>query len=168
MIQFLRLLHVLICCLAIGLGALTLSGILRNRLIVQQMIWFLRCSLSSSIAVLLLSLHHLIPAQVVAIISVYAASLVILAWRAFHFMGAWRPVFAFALAIVVYLNVEAMAIQIPSVRGTGWSIFQTALFTAAMWMGTLAARRFSLRSIATPLGRGNALGARAVHPWWEW
>ena len=161
MFQLLRLLHFLLCCLAVGLGTFTLFGIFRNRLIVQQMIWFLRCSLSSSVALLLLSLHHLGPAQVVAIISVYAAGLVILAWRAFHFIGAWRSVFAFALAVVVYLNIEAMAIQIPSVRGEGWSIFHTTLFTAALWIGTLAARRFSQGSIATRLGPVNALRAPA-------
>ena len=165
MTQLLRLLHVLLCCLAIGLGSHTLSGILSNRLIAQRTIWFLRCSLSSSVAVLFVNLHHLTPAQVVAIASVYAAGLVILAWRAFHFVGAWRPVFAFSLAIVVYLNIEELAVQIPSVRGEVRPILQATLFTAALSIGALAAKRFSPNGVASPLGPRNALRARVVRSW---
>jgi hypothetical protein len=126
------------------------------------MIWFLRCSLGSNIAVLFLSLHHLILAQMVAMVSVYAACLVILAWRAFHLTGAWRPTFAFALAEVLYLNILALSIQIPAVRAENWFLFQAALFTAALSIGILAARRFTLTKTAKPLGHMDPFGTPAV------
>ena len=162
MIPILILVYVLLCCLAIGFGSLTLLGMLRKHLIVCRMIWFLRCSLGSNVAVLFLSLHHLIPAQTVAMVSVYAAGLVILAWRAFHLTGAWRPVFAFALAIVLYLNIVALSIQMPAVCAETWVLFQAALFTAALSIGILAARRFSARSAVKAFGHRDAFGTPAV------
>jgi hypothetical protein len=162
MIPILILFHVLLCCLAIGFGSLTLLGMLRRRLIVGRMIWFLRCSLGSNVAALFLSLHRLIPAQHVAMVSIYAAGLVILAWRAFHFTGAWRPTFAFALAIILYLNIVALSIQMPAVCVETWFIFQTALFMAALSTGILAARRFSPKTAAKALGHRGVFGRPAV------
>jgi hypothetical protein len=162
MILFLIFVHVLLCCLAIGFGSLTLLGMLKGRMVVCRMIWFLRCSLGSNTAVLFLSFDHLIPAQKVAMVSVYAAGLVILAWRAFHLTGAWRQLFAFALAIVLYLNIVALSIQLPAVCAQTWILFHVALFTAALSIGILAAMRFSARSTVKALRHRDAFGAPAV------
>ena len=151
MIPILIFIHVLLCCLAIGFGSLALLGVLRKRFIVRQTIWFLRCSLGSNVAALFLSLHQLIPAQKVAMVSVYAAGVVILARCAFRLAGAWRPTFAFALTVVLYLNILALSIQMPAARANTWFIFQAALFTAALSIGTIAARRFTERTEALAL-----------------
>jgi len=155
--------HVLLCCLAIGFGWLTLLGVLRNRLSVPRMIWFMRCSLGQNVAALFLSLHQPMPGQKVAMLSVYAGGLVILAWRAFHLTGAWRPTFAFALAVTLYLNILALSIQMPAVSAETGFIFQAALFTAALSIGLLAARRFTERTAALPLVGHGAPGTAAPH-----
>jgi hypothetical protein len=93
-------------------------------------------------------LHHLISAQKAAIMSVYAAGLVILTWRGFHLRGTWRLIFAFALAVVIYFNILALSAQIPGVCGEIRFLFQAALLTAALSIGILAARRFTERAAA--------------------
>lgn len=58
------------------------------------------------------------------------------------------------MSSVVALNIVALSIQTPAVCAETWFLFQAALFTAALSIGILAARRFSARSTAKTLNTG--------------
>jgi hypothetical protein len=146
MTSFLIFIHVLLCCFAIVLGLLTLHDLILKRVERPRLVWFLRCSLGSNLAVLLTQLHHLAPAQKVAMAAVYAAGVVIVGWRAFHLRGKWRATFAFATAFVVYLNALALSLQLPVLDATGLRHFQIALFVATVVFGVVLASRFSVEA----------------------
>ena len=144
MIPILMFVHLLLCFLAIGFGSLTLFDLLSRRFIFVHLIWFMRCSLWSSLSALFVGgLHQLLPAQQVAMLVIYAAGLVILAWRAFHLRGAWRPTFGFAIALLLYLNILSISIQILGVAVEHWFHFQVALLFATLAIGSFVAKRLS-------------------------
>lgn len=143
MTQILLLLHLLLSALAIGAGAVMVFDLFGKRFRVSPPIWFLHFSLGSSVAALLLSLYQLVPAQKVEIAAVYGAGVAVMAWRGFHLRGAWREAFAFALALVLYLNILALSIQAPGFGTNAWLYSQAALFAASVGFGVVAARRFS-------------------------
>lgn len=45
-------------------------------------------------------------------LSVYCSGAVVLAWREFRLAGLWRPVFAFFIVAVFYLNVVSVSIRL--------------------------------------------------------
>src|SRR5208282_5751839 len=96
--------HILLGLLAIGSGAIVLHGVLKVELSRNRVTQFLRYSLVASVAGLLPLTPHLSPIQGICMLSVYCAGAVVLAWRKFRLAGLWRPVFAFFLVAVLYLN----------------------------------------------------------------
>lgn len=98
--------------LAIGAGAIVLRGVLKARLNCHRLVRFLECSLLASIAGLLPLAHHLSLIQGICMLSVYCAGVVVLAWRKFRLAGPWRPVFAFSIVAVLYLDVLSVSIQL--------------------------------------------------------
>lgn len=142
--------HVLLCCFAIGLGSVTLHDLLLRHMVVRRLTWFLRFSLGSNLAILFIQLHHLVPAQKVAMMGVYAAGIVTLAWRAFHLRGIWRAAFALAIALVVYLNVLALSLQVPVFDEALVQCFKVFLFLAAVAIGLIVTKRISVRTHSWP------------------
>lgn len=155
MIPILMFVHPLLCFLAIGFGSLTLFDLLSRRLSFAHLIWFMRCSLWSSLTALFAGgLHQLLPAQKVAMLVIYAAGLVILAWRAFHLRGAWRPTFGFAIVLLLYLNSLSLSIQILGVAAEHWLHFQVALLFATLAIGSFVAKRLSGTTTLAPAQKG--------------
>jgi len=97
--------------LAIGYGAIVLRGILRRSLSRAWVVKFLRWSLLASIAGLLPPVRHFAPIQGVCMLSVYCSGGAILAWLQFRLAGIWRPVFAFLMTTVLYLNTVSISLQ---------------------------------------------------------
>ena len=97
---------------AIGTGAIVVRGVLKITLNSSLVIQFLDCSLIASVVGLLPLSRHLSTIQGICMASVYCAAIVFLAWHRFHLAGVWRPVFAFAVVAVLYLNVVSMSIQL--------------------------------------------------------
>ena len=104
--------HVVLGLLAIGSGAIVLHGVLKVALSCNQVVRFLRCSLLASVAGLLPLTRHPSPIQGICMLSVYCVGAVVLAWRKFHLVGLWRPVFAFLIVAVLYLNVLSVSIRL--------------------------------------------------------
>ena len=98
--------------LAIGSGAIVLNGVLKVTLSGRRVVRFLECSLIASVAGLLPLTRHLSPIQGICMLSAYCAGAAVLAWRKFHLVGLWRPVFAFFIVAVLYLNVVCLSIQL--------------------------------------------------------
>lgn len=110
--------QVVLGLLAIGSGAIVLRGVLSVALSSNRVVWFLRCSLIAALAGLLPLARLLSPTQEICMLSVYCSGAVVLSWRKFHLAGLWRPVFAFLILAVLYLNVVFVSIR---------------LFTYAVW-----------------------------------
>ncbi|MGO9339206.1 MAG: hypothetical protein ACLPY1_17055 [Terracidiphilus sp.] len=104
--------HVVLGLLAIGSGAIVLSGVLKVALSGNRVVRFLRYSLIASLAGLLPLTRHLSPMQGICMLSVYCSGAVVLAWREFRLAGLWRPVFAFFIVAVCYLNVVSVSIRL--------------------------------------------------------
>jgi len=104
--------HFVIGLLAIGYGAIVLRGVLRVKLSCNRVVQFLRYSLIASLAGLLPLTSHLSPIQIICMLSVYCSGAVVLAWRKFRLAGMWRPVFAFLVVAVLYLNIVAVSIRV--------------------------------------------------------
>jgi len=104
--------HVVLGLLAIGSGAIVLRGVLRVALSGNRVVRFLRYSLIASLAGLLPLTGQLSPIQGICMLSVYCSGAVVLAWRKFRLAGLWRPVFAFFIVAVLYLNVVSVSIRL--------------------------------------------------------
>jgi hypothetical protein len=104
--------QVVLGLLAIGSGAIVLRGVLRVALNGSRVIRFLEYSLIASVAGLLPITGHLSPTQGICMLSVYCVAAVVLAWRKFHLAGRWRPIFAFFIVAVLYLNVVSLSIRL--------------------------------------------------------
>jgi len=104
--------QVLIGLLAIGSGAIVLHGVMKVELSGNRVTQFLRYSLIASVVGLLPLTHHLSPIQGVCMLTVYCAGAVVLAWRKFRLAGLWRPVFAFFIVAVFYLNVVSVSFRL--------------------------------------------------------
>lgn len=136
--------------LAIGSGAIVLRGILRVALSGHRVVRFLECSLIASLAGLLPLTRHLSPIQGICMLSVYCAGAIFLAWRKFRLAGMWRPVFAFLIVAVLYLNVVSVSIHLfnhshlfataETESGLRFEIAQFFLASAFAALGVLAVR----------------------------
>jgi len=142
--------QVVLGLLAIGSGAMVLRGVLLVKLSGSRVVTFLRYSLIASLAGLLPLTSHLSPIQRICMLSVYCSGTIILAWRKFHLAGLWRPVFAFLIVAVLYLNVASMSIQLfnhsplfaieVTDPGSLFKIVQCFLASAFAMLGVLAVR----------------------------
>jgi hypothetical protein len=142
--------QVVLGLLAIGSGAIVLRGVLRVALNGSRVVRFLEYSLIAGVAGLLPLTHHLSPTQGICMLSVYCAGAVVLAWRKFHLAGLWRPVFAFSIVAVLYLNVVSVSIQLfnhsplfamaATESGSHFEIAQFFLASAFAVLGLLSVR----------------------------
>jgi hypothetical protein len=142
--------HVVLGLLAIGSGAIVLHGVLRVALSCNCVVRFLRYSLIASVAGLLPLSRHPSPIQGICMLSVYCVGAVVLAWRKFHLAGLWRPVFAFLIVAVLYLNVLSVSIRLfelsslfamaPTESGPCFEIAQLLFASVFAVLGLLAVR----------------------------
>lgn len=137
--------------LAIGSGAIVLHGVFRKALRCRRTVRFLEFSLMASIAGLLPLTHRLTPLQATCMLSVYCSGVVVLACQKFRLAGLWRPFFAFFIAMILYLNVVSLSIQLfnhallfmtaTAKAHTHFEITQLLLAVFFAVMGVIAVRR---------------------------
>jgi hypothetical protein len=143
--------QVVLGLLAIGSGAIVLRGVLRVAPSGSRVVRFLEYSLTASLVGLLPLTGHLSPIQKICMLSVYCSGAIVLAWRRFHLAGLWRPVFAFMIVAVLYLNVDSVAIQLfnhlpfsamaATNAGSHFRIVQFFLASVFAVLGVLAVKR---------------------------
>lgn len=140
---------------AIGTGATVLFGLLTGELLQKWAVVFLRFVLATSVIGLLFPFPHLLLSQreEISMLTVYASGVPILAWRRFHLVGVWRPVFALSATLVLYLSVLGAISQAFShvslfnalvLRQFKSPIFITHVIVMLLFvvLGIVAARRF--------------------------
>ncbi len=156
MLTILTAIHIAFSLLAIGSGAVVLSGLLTGKLFGKWALIFLKCSLITSVIGLFLPFHPLqgfTPTQTAFMLSVYAAGVATLAWRKYHLAGIWRSIFALAATIVLYLNSVAFLVQVfelvshsrmPVFSRPGPTLMVAQILFMAFFvgLGIVAAKRF--------------------------
>jgi hypothetical protein len=110
--EILGWIQVVLGLLAISSGAIVLRGVLSVALSGNRVVWFLRYSLIAALVGLLPLTRHLSPMAEVCMLSVYCAGAGVLACCKFRLAGLWRPVFAFSIVAVLYLNIVSVSIRL--------------------------------------------------------
>ena len=142
--------QVVLGLLAIASGAIVLRGVLKVALGGNRVVWFLRFSLIAAVAGLLPLPRYFSTIQGICMLSVYCSGAVVLAWRKFHLIGIWRPVFAFFIVALLYLNVVFVSIRLFALSplfaiastesGSIFDVAQLCLASVFAMLGVLAAR----------------------------
>jgi hypothetical protein len=104
-------------------GVIVMRGVLKGTLRRKWPAIFLACSLLACVAGLLPLAGHLAPIQDICMLSVYCSAAAITAWLKFHLFGVWRPVFAFSITAVLYLDVVTGSMELLKIA----RIFSNAL-----------------------------------------
>lgn len=155
MMSVLSLINLLLGACAVVSGVIVVHDLISGRFNIPPAVFFLRCTLGSSIAALffqepLFQVHHLLPAQKVAVIATYGTGTIVLAWCRFRLRGAWRKTFVFSIVMVLYLNVLGLSVQLfpppPYGRAMGLPIYvalQGLLFVMLLLLGFLAVEKGS-------------------------
>ena len=99
----LKFIYIVCDMIAIGTGAAVLFGLIAGKLLGDCTVFFLRFALATSVAGLLFP-WDLVPAWKISMLSIYVSGFAVIAWRKFHLVRAWRPIFVICTTIVLYLS----------------------------------------------------------------
>jgi len=104
-------LHVLISLAGIGSGLVVVFGLLTGKLMNRWNAIFLATTALTSITGFGFPFERLLPAHVVAILSLVVLAFTIPARYSFHLAGAWRWVYVVGSAVALYFNVFVLVVQ---------------------------------------------------------
>ena len=105
------LLHVLISLVGIGSGLVVMFGFLTGKRLDGWTALFLVTTVLTSVTGFGFPTDHLLPSQVIGIISLVILAVAISARYVFHLSGAWRSAYVVTAAIALYLNVFVLVVQ---------------------------------------------------------
>jgi hypothetical protein len=105
------LLHVLISLVGIGSGLVVMFGLLTGKRLDGWTALFLITTVLTSVTGFGFPTDHLLPSQVIGIISLVMLAVAISARYVFHLAGAWRSAYVVTAAIALYLNVFVLVVQ---------------------------------------------------------
>jgi hypothetical protein len=105
------LLHVLISLVGIGSGLVVMFGFLTGKRLDGWTAVFLATTVLTSVTGFGFPTDHLLPSQVIGIISLVMLAVAISARYVFHLAGAWRSAYVVTAAIALYLNVFVLVVQ---------------------------------------------------------
>ncbi len=104
---------------AVIAGAVVLLDALGGRLICTHAAFFLRCALCTSIAGLLYRPHCCESTSGLSVLVVYVTALAFVAWRRFHLVSFWWPLFLVSMSSVMYASVLVGVVQFSSLPSIG-------------------------------------------------
>jgi hypothetical protein len=105
------LVHVLLSLVGIGSGFVVMCGLLSAKRLDGWTALFLASTVATSVTGFGFPFDHILPSHKVAIISLLALTLALLARYAFHLDGAWRRIYVAGAVIALYLNVFVAIVQ---------------------------------------------------------
>jgi hypothetical protein len=103
--------HVVLSVVGIGSGLVVLFGLLTGERVERWTALFVASTTATSVTGLGFPFDHLLPSHVVAVISLLALAVAIVARYAFHLAGAWRRLYVIAAMAALYLNVFVFVVQ---------------------------------------------------------
>ena len=110
-LQTYTLIHVLISLVGIGSGAVVMYGLLGGNPFRRWTALFLATTVLTSVTGFGFPFDHLLPSHKVAIISLVALAIAIVARYGLHLAGAWRRTYVISAAVALYLNVFVLVVQ---------------------------------------------------------
>ena len=112
--------HVIISLIGILSGLIVMVGMLSAKRMNGMTALFLLTTVLTSVTGFGFPFTHLLPSHKVAIISLVALAIAILARYSFHMAGNWRWIYVATAMIALYLNVFVLVVQsfekVPALR----------------------------------------------------
>jgi hypothetical protein len=103
--------HVLISLVAIVSGLVAMFGLLTGKRLDSVNTLFLVTTVATSVTGFGFPFNHLLPSDIVGILSLAILAMAIPARYVFHLAGAWRWIYVAEAATVLYLNVFVLVVQ---------------------------------------------------------
>jgi hypothetical protein len=150
--------HVVLSLIGIGSGFLVMSGLVRGRERHGWTLLFLVTTAATSITGFGFPVDHLLPSHVIGVISLAVLAVAVLPRYGLRVRGEWRRTYVVAAAVALYLNVFVGVVQAfqkisplhalaPSQTESPFLVAQAAVLALFVILTTVAARRFSTKSI---------------------
>lgn len=155
--------HVLISLIGIASGLIVLFGLIAGRRLDRWTALFLTTTVATSITGFGFPTDHLLPSQVVGVISLVVLAIAIVARYPKHMAGGWRSTYVITAAIALYLNsfvgvvqsfekVPALHALAPTQKESPFAIAQGIVLLLFIVLTIMAVKRF--REVpARPLAR---------------
>jgi hypothetical protein len=145
--------HVIISLIGILSGVVALFGMLQGKTMGGWIALFLLSTILTSATGFLFPFTTLLPSHKVAILSLAALAIALVALYGFHLSGFWRWVYVVTAVLALYLNVFVGVVQaflkIPSLNSLAptqseppFLIAQLAVLAIFVVLGFLAIRKF--------------------------
>ena len=150
------LLHVLISLIGIGSGVVVLYGLLVAKPLNGITAVFLISTVLTNASGFGFPFDHLLPAHVVAIISLVLLTFAIAGKYAFHLQGAWRGTYVVTAMMAFYLNVFVLIVQLfekvpalkvlaPKQNEPPFAVSQLTVLALFVVLTILAVKKFRVR-----------------------
>jgi hypothetical protein len=104
-------LHVIISLLGIGTGLVVLFGMIAGQRLNGWTFWFLLTTVLTSLTGFGFPFDRLLPSHILAILSLAALLIAILARYAFAMEGVWRWLYVISAALSLWFNVFVLVVQ---------------------------------------------------------
>src|SRR6266699_5104592 len=105
------LVHVMISLVGLVSGFVVVFGLLAGKRLDRWTALFLASTVLTSVTGFGFPFDHLLPSHKVAIISLVALAIAIVARYGLHLAGAWRRSYVISAAVALYLNVFVLLVQ---------------------------------------------------------
>jgi hypothetical protein len=152
-LQTFTFVHVLLSLMGIGSGFIIVFGLLSSKRLNGWTLLFLVTTVLTSATGFLFPVEHLLPSHIVAILSLVALTIAILARYTFHMAGAWRTTYVVGAVIALYFNCFVGVVQafekVPTLKALAptqkeppFLVAQLVVLAIFVALGIIAARRF--------------------------
>jgi hypothetical protein len=152
-LQTFTFVHVLLSLMGIGSGFIVVFGLLSSKRLNGWTLLFLVTTVLTSATGFLFPVEHLLPSHIVAILSLVALTIAILARYRFHMAGAWRTTYVVGAVIALYFNCFVGVVQafekVPTLKALAptqkeppFLVAQLVVLAIFVALGIIAARRF--------------------------
>jgi len=152
-LQTFTFVHVLLSLMGIGSGFIVVFGLLSSKRLNGWTLLFLVTTVLTSATGFLFPVEHLLPSHIVAILSLVALTIAILARYTFHMAGVWRTTYVVGAVIALYFNCFVGVVQafekVPTLKALAptqkeppFLVAQLVVLAIFVALGIIAARRF--------------------------
>jgi len=152
-LQTFTFVHVLLSLMGIGSGFIVVFGLLGSKRLNGWTLLFLVTTVLTSATGFLFPVEHILPSHIVAILSLVALTIAILARYTFHMAGAWRTTYVVGAVIALYFNCFVGVVQafekVPTLKALAptqkeppFLVAQLVVLAIFVALGIIAARRF--------------------------
>jgi hypothetical protein len=152
-LQTYTLIHVVISLIGIASGLVVMYGLLKNKRLDRWTALFLTTTILTNVTGFGFPFDHLLPSHKVAILSLVALAITIVARYPLHLAGAWRKTFVISACVALYFNCFVLVVQLfekvptlkavaPTQKEAPFAVAQLALLALFVVLTIFAVKRF--------------------------